>query len=68
MAKTNATPAQRPLPAKIEKRLADLLAMEEFDQGEVAWCRAAYWSARDDWHTILIACFNQAQLRATVPA
>lgn len=68
MAKTNVTPSTPPLPAKIEKRLADLQQMGEFDQREVEWCRRAYWSARSDWHVILVACFEQAQRRKTVAA
>ena len=68
MAKTNVTASTPALPTKIEKRLADLQQMGEFDQGEVEWCRRDYWSARSDWHTILVACFEQAQRRHAVAA
>ena len=57
----NAKP--KPLPPKIEQRLAELLRLGEFDQGEVAWCRRAYWGARDDWHTTLINCYEVALAR-----
>lgn len=40
-----------------------MLLMGEFDQAEVSWCRATYWGARDDWHQILIACYDQANRR-----
>jgi hypothetical protein len=50
----------QPLPEKIENRLAELLALGEFDEGEVAWCRRSYWNARDDWHKILVACHDMA--------
>lgn len=53
----------RPLPPKIEHRLAELLRLGEFDQGEVAWCRRTYWDARDDWHTTLINCYDVALAR-----
>jgi hypothetical protein len=56
----------RPLPAKIEQRLIDLLTMKEFDMQEVNWCRATYWTRRDDWHAILVACHNAALAR--IPA
>jgi len=66
MAERNVTETARPLPQKIERRLAELVQMEEFDAGDVAHCRAAYWSAREDWHQILIDCFERAsQRRAT---
>ncbi len=68
MDKSNAAPARRQLPPKIEARLNELLRMGEFDDEEVRWCRAAYWSARDDWHQILIACYAQAQARFPTPA
>lgn len=51
------------LPPKIEKRLSDLVQMGEFDQGDVSHCRASYWAARDDWHTILIDCYDAAKRR-----
>jgi hypothetical protein len=54
----------RPLPEKIEQRLAELLALAEFDEGEVAWCRRSYWGARDDGHKILVACHDMAMRRA----
>ena len=63
MDKRNVTEALRPLPQKIEMRLAELLEMGEFDKGEVAWCRAAYWGARDDWHKILVDCHDEALRR-----
>ena len=49
----------KPLPQKIERRLAELVDMGEFDQGDVKHCRATYWSARDDWHTILVDCHTR---------
>jgi hypothetical protein len=55
----------RPLPAKIEARLMELLKMKEFDMQEVNWCRTTYWGARDDWHKILIACLAAALARRT---
>lgn len=55
----------RPVPEKIEARLMELLKMKEFDMGEVKWCRATYWGARDDWHKILIACHAAAVYRQT---
>ncbi|MDB5911181.1 MAG: hypothetical protein JWP34_5298 [Massilia sp.] len=61
-------PGQEPvrsLPAKIEARLTELLKMKEFDMGEVQWCRATYWGARDDWHKILVACNAVALARNT---
>lgn len=54
---------EKPLPPKIEKRLADLVGMGEFDQGDVHHCRTSYWSARDDWHKILVDCHDAAQRR-----
>ena len=67
MAKTNVPDQRQQLPPKIEARLADLVGMEEFDQGDVAHCRATYWSARDDWHTILIDCYAAAVQRQQTP-
>jgi hypothetical protein len=58
----------QPLPEKIEHRLAELLALAEFDEGEVAWCRRSYWGARDDWHKILVACYDMAQRRSSATA
>lgn len=46
------------LPAKIEALLAELVRMEEFNQGDLAHCRATHWSARHDWHKILIDCYS----------
>ena len=54
---------QRALPPKIETRLADLIHMGEFDRGDVAHCRRTYWSARADWHQILVACHEAALAR-----
>jgi hypothetical protein len=34
--------------------------MGEFDQGDLAHCRRSYWTARADWHKILIDCYNAA--------
>jgi hypothetical protein len=51
------------LPPRIEQRLADLVQLGEFDQGDVEHCRRDYWGARGDWHTILIDCYHQAQQR-----
>jgi hypothetical protein len=42
-----------------------LLKMKEFDMGEVKLCRATYWGARDDWHTILIDRYAAALARNT---
>jgi len=53
----------KPLPPKIEKRLAELVQMGEFDRGDVNHCRSSYWSARNDWHTILIDCYDEAARR-----
>ena len=54
---------EKPLPPKIEKRLAELVGMGEFDQGDVHHCRTSYWSARDDWHKILVDCHDAALQR-----
>lgn len=64
MAGRNVNAAPRALPQKIEQRLADLVQMGEFDQGDVNHCRSSYWAARDDWHTILVDCYDEAQRRA----
>lgn len=64
MDKRKASAAPRQLPPKIEARLAELRQMGEFDASEVRWCRATYWAARDDWHQILVACYEQATQRA----
>lgn len=53
----------RALPHKIELRLADLVQMAEFDQNDVTHCRRTYWSARDDWHKILVDCYDSALQR-----
>jgi len=63
MAKTNANDQHQALPQKIEQRLAELLSMGEFDQGDVAHCRRSYWAARADWHKILIDCHDAALAR-----
>ena len=63
MAKRKVTEIARSLPPKIERRLADLVQMEEFDQGDVNHCRTSYWGARDDWHQILIDCYAAAHTR-----
>jgi len=63
MAKTNVTDQHQALPQKIEQRLAELLSMGEFDQGDVAHCRRSYWGARADWHKILIDCHAAALAR-----
>jgi hypothetical protein len=63
MAERNVTEKLKPLPQKIEKRLAELAQMGEFDQGDVNHCRISYWSARDDWHKILIDCYDEAKRR-----
>lgn len=54
---------ERPIPAKIEQRLIDLLKMREFDMQEVNWCRATYWAKRSDWHAILVASHDTALAR-----
>ncbi|MDQ1924688.1 hypothetical protein [Massilia pseudoviolaceinigra] len=41
----------------------ELLKMKEFDMQEVNWCRATYWTRRDDWHLILVACHSAALAR-----
>lgn len=53
------------LPPKIEKRLGDLVEMEEFDMEEVRCCRQTYWEDRDTWHQTLINCFERAQERVS---
>lgn len=53
----------RALPHKIELRMNELVQMGEFDQLDVAHCRRTYWSARADWHQILIDCYATAQQR-----
>jgi hypothetical protein len=63
MAKTNANDQHQALPQKIERRLAELLSMGEFDQGDLAHCRGSYWTARADWHKILIDCYDAALAR-----
>jgi len=63
MAQRKVTETQRALPPKIEKRLADLAQLGEFDQGDVNHCRRSYWGARDDWHQILIDCYAAALAR-----
>lgn len=65
MAERNVTEKARALPHKIERRMADLVQMGEFDQLDVAHCRRTYWSARDDWHQILIGCYETALARRT---
>lgn len=51
------------LPERVEKRLADLVEMEEFDMEEVGYCRQTYWEDRDGWHQTLVNCFDRAQQR-----
>jgi len=63
MAKTNANDQHQALPQKIEQRLAELLSMGEFDQGDLAHCRRSYWAARADWHKILVDCYDAALAR-----
>ena len=63
MAKTNANDQHQALPQKIEQRLAELLSMGEFDQGDLAHCRRSYWAARADWHKILVDCHDAALAR-----
>ncbi|MGG7603523.1 hypothetical protein [Massilia sp. BKSP1R2A-1] len=58
----------RALPDKIERRMAALVQMGEFDQNDVTHCRRTYWSARDDWHKILVDCYEAAQQRQQQPA
>ena len=57
------TKSDRPIPAKIEQRLMELLKMKEFDMQEVNWCRATYWTRRTDWHAILVGCYDTALAR-----
>lgn len=54
----------RALPHKIELRLNALVQLTEFDQDDVAHCRRTYWAAHDDWHKILIDCYDMALQRA----
>jgi hypothetical protein len=63
MGERKVTEKQQPLPPKIERRLADLVQLEEFDQGDVRHCRCSYWGARDAWHQILIDCYAVALAR-----
>jgi hypothetical protein len=65
MAERNANEQPRQLPAKIERRLAELAHLGDFDQGDVAHCRRTYWGARDDWHRILVDCHARAVERKT---
>jgi len=65
MAERNVNEKLQPLPPKVERRLAELVQMGEFDQGDVRHCRTSYWSARDDWHKILIDCHDMALARTT---
>lgn len=53
----------RALPHKIEMRMHALVQLGDFDQDDVAHCRRTYWAARDDWHTILIDCYERALQR-----
>ncbi|MYZ44195.1 hypothetical protein [Schauerella aestuarii] len=60
----------RALPAKVEKRLAELRQMRELSDAEVEYCRATYWHVfadgseqRHEWHQILINCYERAQER-----
>lgn len=58
----------RALPHKIELRMNELVQMGEFNQDDVSHCRRTYWGARNDWHKILVDCYNTAlerQQRAT---
>lgn len=57
------TEKPQPLPQKIEQRLSDLVRLGEFDQGDVNHCRRSYWGARDDWHKILVDCYDTALAR-----
>lgn len=71
MAKTNVNFQHQPLPEKIERRIAELIEMGEFDQQDVDHCRSTYWAARGVWHEILVACYEtalQRQQRAAAPA
>ena len=63
MAERNVKEKPRALPHKIELRLADLVRLGDFDQDYVAHCRRTYWSAREDWHQILVDCFERATQR-----
>jgi hypothetical protein len=66
MGQRNVSVERRALPEKIEKRLAALVQMGEFDQGDVEHCRHSYWEAREDWHKILIDCYQAARARETL--
>jgi hypothetical protein len=67
MAERNVNEKTQPLPQKIEIRLAELVQMGEFDRGDVAHCRTSYWAAREDWHRILIDCYDTALERLQQP-
>lgn len=66
MGERNVSVERRALPEKIEKRLAELVQMREFDQGDVEHCRHSYWGAREDWHQILVDCYQAARARKTL--
>lgn len=51
------------LPGRVEKRLSDLVAMDEFQADEVEMCRQDYWRDRDFWHGTLIRAFERAKER-----
>jgi len=71
MAERNVREKMRALPHKIELRMNDLVQMGEFNQDDVSHCRRTYWGAREDWHKILVDCYNTAlerQQRATTTA
>lgn len=68
MAERNVNEKMRALPDKIERRMAALVQMGEFDQNDVTHCRRTYWSARDDWHKILVDCYDAALQRQQQPA
>lgn len=53
----------KPLPQRVDSRLAELKAMKEFDDKEADYCRRTYWDDRDGWHTILINCHDRALAR-----
>lgn len=56
------------LPARVEARLVELADMGEFPPDDVAECRQRYWGARDDWHGILVRCYDRAKLRIAARA
>lgn len=60
----------KPLPDKIEARLAELIAMKEFNEYEAEYCRRTYWNIfsdgslqRKEWHSLLVTSYDRAKAR-----